>query len=372
MAIHQAIARAPRAGAAGDAVSKLRPPGFLSSAQAKPPLAQLYASLAAHSLGAPKEVARTLPREQVRDCYRQALHLFPAREHLDCLSRTLVTPHPTLLRARRCIVSIVSPGYEHLLDTMLQTLARFGECKDAIKVVLCVDGDDKCRSVIARHRATMIECTSLGEPNASMRGALYSVARWVEAEEFLLLDADMLIVGSLQPLFESLQVLAPLSVGMVRARRGGWLPELEDPSDLPHVMRQDFGGSPEDVAFITGQSNIPRFYWFNGGLMLARREALLNMDAALRGLEPFGSLWLDERRDLYWREEGLMDMALALSGQGALLDDAWNLLTFRQGVEVKWQDDRLHLTHQGRPVRVLHFAGRGKPLYGEMCRLLDL
>lgn len=373
MAIHQAIARAPRAGAAGgSAACDHGLPVSLPGAQATWPLARLYDSLAGRALGTPKEAASTLPRAEVQEMHRRALRSFPAHDRLDCLSRTQVTLPPTPLRAHRCIVSIVSPGYEHLLDTMLQTLARFGGCQDAITVVLCVDGNDKCRSVIARHRATAIECTSLGEPNASMRGALYSVARWVEAEEFLLLDADMLIVGSLQPLFEALQVLAPLSVGMVRARRGSWLPELEDPSDLQHVMREDFGGSPQDVAFLTGQPDIPRFYWFNGGLMLARREALLNLDAALRRLEPFGSLWLDERRDLYWREEGLMNMALALSGQGALLNDAWNLLTFRQGVEVKWQDDRLNLSHGGRPVRVLHFAGRGKPMYAEMCRLLNV
>ncbi len=336
------------------------------------PLARLYQELAQHSSGSRALAARVLPRAAVREVFQQALREFTDSERLDCLSRTLVNSPPAPIRARRCIISIVSPGYEHLLDTMLKTLNRFGDCEDVPRVVLCVDGDDKCCSVIQQNNAVPIECTSLGAGGAAMRGALYSVARWVDAEEFLLLDADMLIVGSLQPLFDALQVLAPLAVGMVRARRGSWSPELADPADLQLVMREDFGGSLEDVAFITGQSNIPRFYWFNGGLMLARREALLNLDAALRGLEPFGSLWLDERRDLYWREEGLMDMALALDGQGALLDDAWNLLTFRQGVEVKWQDDQLNLSHNGRPIRVLHFAGRGKPLYGEMCRLLDV
>lgn len=65
----------------------------------------------------------------------------PASTLLDCLGRaeiTLLHPRP---RAKRCIATLVSPGFEELLDDMLGSLYANGGCQDALLVVFLLGAD---------------------------------------------------------------------------------------------------------------------------------------------------------------------------------------------------------------------------------------
>jgi NPCBM/NEW2 domain len=62
----------------------------------------------------------------------------PASTLLDCLRRaeiTLLHPRP---RAKRCIGTVVFPGFEGLLDEMLGSLYANGGCQDALLVVFAL------------------------------------------------------------------------------------------------------------------------------------------------------------------------------------------------------------------------------------------
>src|ERR1700722_12942746 len=62
-----------------------------------------------------------------------------SRTVVDCLARTEIMLPESLPHARRCIATVATPGYAHLLDDMLGSLHANGACPDAIVVLFSVD-----------------------------------------------------------------------------------------------------------------------------------------------------------------------------------------------------------------------------------------
>ncbi len=123
---------------------------------------------------------------------------------VDCLRRTeirTVSPPP---RAKRCVATVGSARYADLLDNLLGSIRANGGLDDALLVVFVVDGDPECLRIAENYGAQIIECRPLTRLGVGIKSVLYSVARVVDADEYLCLDADMLVLGDLQPVFQTL------------------------------------------------------------------------------------------------------------------------------------------------------------------------
>src|SRR6266566_1427882 len=109
---------------------------------------------------------------------------------LDCLGRAQFTLPAPLPRARRCVATVVSPGFEHMLDDMLGSLGANGGCTDALLLVFILNPNESCERVADKYGATVVRCKPQARINPMSKAVLYSVAHVVEAEQYLCLDAD--------------------------------------------------------------------------------------------------------------------------------------------------------------------------------------
>src|SRR5665213_179504 len=110
---------------------------------------------------------------------------------VDCMDRAEITIPQGLAPAKRCIATLVSPHFEHLLDDMLGSLYANGCCQDARLVVFVLNGNEACDAIAAKYGAAIVRCRSRARVNPMSKALLYSVARVINAEHFLCLDADM-------------------------------------------------------------------------------------------------------------------------------------------------------------------------------------
>ena len=102
----------------------------------------------------------------------------PAGILLDCLSRTEITVPTPLPRAQRCIATIVSPGFEGLLDDLLGSLYANGGCQDALLVVFAVNANEACQRVATKYGATLLHCKPrVPGQRYGESGALYNPTR---------------------------------------------------------------------------------------------------------------------------------------------------------------------------------------------------
>jgi len=284
---------------------------------------------------------------------------------LDCLGRAeIVVPYPPL-RAERCIATVVSPGFEGYLDAMLSTLWANGGCPDALLAVFAVGESPEIDRVAARYGASVVRCRRRASLNCAIKSILYSAARVVDAGKLLCLDADMLVLGDLAPVFTLLDTLDERSILVCREGNGISLPNVGE------ALRWWYGGKPSDVRRLLGQDRGEGGYPLivNDGLMAGRRDALLALDACIHRM-PGACAWIAERPQISWRNQFVLNLALAHLDCGVELDSVYNVQLLSQHVEPSVEGGRLRAAWRDREACVLHFNGAGRPKYPAFRNLL--
>jgi predicted O-methyltransferase YrrM len=278
---------------------------------------------------------------------------------LDCLGRAEITLPTTLPRTERCIAMVVSPGFTALLDDLLGSLYANGGCQDALLLVFALGLDAECARVISKYRATLIPCQPRAPINPMSKAVLYSIARVVDARHYLCLDADMLVLGDLRPVFSALDACPETSILACREGNGMGFKALE------HALMLVYGGSEVDRRqLFASDAEAAYSLVVNDGLFAGSRTALLALDATIRGM-PQAATWIDQRRDIWWRNQFVFNLALARLRCGVELDGMYNVQLHAQDVRIHRAGARIEAEWRGRPVRVLHFSGLGRRKYPE-------
>jgi len=283
----------------------------------------------------------------------------PVRTRLDCLGRAEITLPTVLPRADRCIATVVSPGFETMLDDMLGSLGANSLCHDVLLVVFGLNSNAACEQVVAKYHGTLIQCRPHAPINPMSKAVLYSVARVVDARQYLCLDADMLVLGDLRPVFSALDACPEGSILACREGNNGSLDQLG--KALPCV----YGGNHSDLHRLSISSEEAAYSLVvNDGIFAGGRAALLAVDGVIRAMSN-AAAWADDHRTVWWRNQFVFNLALARLGCGVELDSSYNVQLHAQDVQIRQEGARVRAEWQGRQVRVLHFSGGAKRKYAE-------
>jgi len=277
---------------------------------------------------------------------------------VDCLGRVDFEV-PENAPAATCVATIASAGFETLLDDMLGSLAANGACGDAALVVLVVDGDTACARVASAHGATIVECTARVPSNPTLKAVLYSIAHIVAADRFLCLDADVLVLGSLEPVLAALEAAPPHAILAC--------PEGDKRLTLGEAFHRIYAGDAREAARLAMKPAHAAYpLVVNDGVFAARAEALLALDADVRSLDAVA--WVDDRPDVWWRNQFVFNLALARLDCGVRLDRAFNVQLHVEDVTVSRDDDGRVRARcaDGVEAVVLHFGGVGRQKHPEV------
>lgn len=288
---------------------------------------------------------------QVDESPAPVTHLF------DSLSRAeMIVPH-RLPRTERCIATVVSPGFEHLLDDMLGSFYANGCCNDALVVVFVLNGNDACKRVIAKYKAIAVHCQPRAGLNPMTKAVMYSTARVVDAKHYLCLDADMVVIGDLRPIFATLEALPE---GRILACREG---NTQYANHLGSAIKWIYDGGEADLQKL-GVTPEEQSYSLvvNDGLYAGDQTAMRALDGVIRAM-PQACAWVDGHSRVKWRNQFIFNLALARLQCGVELDPLYNVQLQAQNVDFFEQGSRLRALWRGREPRVLHFNGSAKRKY---------
>lgn len=284
------------------------------------------------------------------------------KTQIDCLERALVPVVP--VETELCITTIVSSGFGHWLDDWLGSLFERGDCENALVAIFVVDGAEDCVRVISQYNKErpilMIPVQSLVPVTTAIKGVICSVARFVKAQRYICLEADMLVLNSLQPLSEMIG-FCPESILTVQ------------PNDVPRreaieervVAAQ---GSLKELKALVGDLYAPELRFGNGGLICGSRTAMLALDEQIQKMMPYAAQWVDARPDVGWRDECILNLAMHQLSCNVQIDDAWNLQLHIQAFEQsltavgKDRDFRLFKA-DATPINLVHFVGHSKKAF---------
>ena len=167
-----------------------------------------------------------------------------ARPHgmlVDCLARAEITVPVMPPRANRCIATVISPGFETLADDMLGSLHAYGCCNDAMVVIFSIasgyTSNDAPERLARKYGAYLVRCRPIAHVSAQSKAILYSVARVIDADAFVCLDADMLILEDLRPVFEAVKACPNGTIFACREGNGFGYHNVE------HALCTVYGGA---------------------------------------------------------------------------------------------------------------------------------
>ena len=292
----------------------------------------------------------------------------PPSTFVDCLNRAeIFLPHSPV-RTQRCIATVVSAGFEALVDDMLGSLFSNGGCTDSQVVLFALGETIESARIATKYGAVLIPCRTRARVNPMSKAILYSLARIVEAEQYLCLDGDMLVLGSLAPIFSALEACPEGSILAAREGNGHGLHNLD------FALGNVYGGTRDDQRRFFGASDGEYSLVVNDGLFAGSRAAMLALDGAVRGI-PGAAAWIDQRHDIWWRNQFIFNLALAKLRCGVELDGSYNVQLHVQDVGIRRAGARIEAEWHGRPVKVLHFSGIGRRKYpqwqGSYARVHD-
>jgi glycosyltransferase involved in cell wall biosynthesis len=278
-------------------------------------------------------------------------------EYVDCLGATAIAWPRVPLRFDRCVAVVASGDYADYLDGALTSLARYGAIPDVPRVVLVEAGASRCEQVAGRHGAHVVRWRSLlGRAGPPVKGALYSITRAVEAEQYLCLDADVLVLDSVAPVFAmhaALQsdrvLISPEAVKhpVANLRQGLQSVYLATPAETDRLLAAVPNAELEATVV-------------NDGVFVAGSRALAAVDGHLRGL-PVVTQWVSARRDVWWRQKAALNLALAHTRAIAPLDSAYNAQLHIEAAVPS--SGRPGAVWRGTAAKLLHFNGAGRRAY---------
>jgi hypothetical protein len=213
---------------------------------------------------------------------------------------------------------------------------------------------------VERSGALPVSCHALARVNATVKSALYSVARIVEAERYLCLDADTLILGDLNPLFTALQACAEGSILVARDAFLGHAP-------LADLLCRHYAGHRSDLNLLLGHVGDAGSYDLsvNDGVFSGNRGALLALDGIIRGMRE-APTWVDALPHHGWRNQFIFNLALARLRCGVEISPIYNWQTHARDVDTEAETGRIMTRGGGQAVRILHFCGGGRDRYPEI------
>jgi len=261
----------------------------------------------------------------------------------------------------KCIFTTLTPNFVGMLDDMLGSLYINGDCQDASIFIFALNADDKCRRLASKYNATIIPISVENTHTLVLKSLVYSVASFINADYYLMLDADMFILQSLDSIFNTIKAANESNILVCR--------EYNIPQDhtLRHLLTTDghpYFGEPGNDAFLQIKEEGETTFIVNGGLIGGSRKAWLSLDSAMRTYMPHSSAWDMQKPGVTWREQAIFNLALGKTQHYTELNPNFNVQMLFAKPNIQVHEKFLLAFMNRQIVHVLHFNGvPGKEAY---------
>ena len=262
----------------------------------------------------------------------------------------------------RAIIFVVTPGFEAMLKDVIEGIYAFGDSRDAAIILFCVN--EAYDNTQSWENVLRLKVESPRKADINIRTALYAAHRAVRGPKtFLALDVDMLVVGSLRPLWD---LIASQPAGTLAGVRP--MAEIIHPWDyvlssytLPVEDRE------QDIVMVAGDRR-KELYHFNGALLIGQRLAWEYLERGMDEATPEVKQWMITGNPP-WAEEAVMNLSANKYCTVVNLDRRWNQMFYTPTAETRdmwmkaeYTDAGVRYHGENGPSRILHFPHTGRPM----------
>ena len=318
---------------------------------------------------------KNAPKDEVGAAWHKVRATEPeAGWESDCLQRVAVLPPNEPIECERALVLVLGPGFEQMCEWLVETFLSFGASPEARIVIFCIDSAYRRLQSLEKRvpQVTLVRCRSVEKITPAVKGVIYSLARWVKAETIIALECDILITGSLQPLWSAIEA-APANALL------GCNPNIIPGNYSLRSVGEEitrYGSSVADLSWMTGIDDCDSEVCFNGGMLAGNHAAWRELDGIIRSWMPYCALWMEGFRKPYG-DEMIMNLAVGQMSDRVTLPQGWNVQSFTAYRPVWFITQRtsegVSYRHpRGETAHILHFAGGARPVMRDVFYELAL
>lgn len=283
------------------------------------------------------------------------------------------------IKANRVVVTVISSGYDDWLESWLESWKMNAGCPDVKIVVIVINGTERLERICAKYKALVIRGQCTAKPGPYIKSTLYSISRWVTANQYLVMDSDILVTESLKPLFDLYEDKEDHLIGVCPWYNLLGMPnDTTDPRECSTLIYQN---DPEDfdihLAEFLGDH---KWKGLNSGLLIGKKQAFDTLDSDMRSLPESTKEWITNDHatgSVSVNEEFVCATAIAKRDALSPLPPAYNFVMWsgkdgpRETRSIVNQKTKYQF--EGQDVPILHFmALMGKSLIPKYRKDLKL
>jgi hypothetical protein len=325
----------------------------------------------------PKKIELIIESDNPDGCHAiwidPVLHTSASSTMVAALNRVHILVPQKIKKVKRCICTVADDSMADMLNNFLASLYKYGNVRDCHVVVMTEEKSVLVPQICRKFGADTIEIKRVvNDANIWIKTAVYSIAHVVCADQYLIFDADMLVIGDVRNLFNTMDSCNDLAI---LAARENWISKQTSVEDILDNLVEPYGGQQGTSDFLNlSQKDKSLKFVVNGGIFGGSRKSMLALDNMMRSMMPVGIVWMDQRIDLPWREQAIFNAAIAKMGCVNEIDEKYNtqLMKEPENLQIHMSESDIIASANKKTINILHFNSKeGKEKYNTFSSLFS-
>lgn len=242
-------------------------------------------------------------------------------QNIACMGDISIEDENLNLFSDICIASCITPDYIDYAKVLLESIKLNCNLTNYKIVLFAININDEIIKLAETFECILIKCNFINR-GFFFKTVVYSVAKVFDANKYLLIDIDTAIQKPIDHIFDSLNSLSEKSILIAREAM------THETYSIGKALTKNewpyFGTELDENLLKLKSTDLNFNYICNGGVIFGQKTAILALDDMIRSLMPGAKIWEKSNPNVPWREQGILNLALARINSISQLHHTYN------------------------------------------------
>lgn len=239
-----------------------------------------------------------------------------------------------------CVATCISPDYIKFAIPFLESF-KINSNLNSYKIILfTLDINEEIINIAEDYNCLIINCKFANNKGFFFKTAMYSVAKVIDADKYLLIDIDTVVQKPIDQVFDSMNIISRNNILITREEQVHY---NESIGSAITTNEWPYFGFPEDANLLRLKDKDFNFKFVcNGGVIFGFKESILGLEDMIRSFMPYSKQWESLNKNVFWREQGILNLAISRMNSVLSLDKSYNYQLLHRGIEESIDAHILH------------------------------
>lgn len=277
---------------------------------------------------------------------------------LDSIRKTKIHSIYYKQKYENVVVSYLDTNFIKYAKTLKDSITK--NTSSNIKFVYLIEDKQDLINFCLENDAIYIQISDIQNKDISQKGiesiyhkaSTYSIAKFVNAENYIILDLDMICVSNIQNLIERINVTNDEILVCKDSHTEGL-----SFGDLIVSSWSAYKGNKNCKHILNlNESELKSQLIINSGLIAGKKKAILSIEDQIKRLSPISLYYLDENKNPV-REQALFNLALIKYNKYQILHKKYNLQAIWEEILIESENNEVKAYSEDFSPCLIHFNG---------------